>query len=48
MEIESVLAAVAAPHGCGTSPHQISPFTRTSVAVDAGVIVNESALLVPS
>ena len=37
IEIESVLVAVAPPHGCGTSPHQISPFTRTSVAVDAGV-----------
>jgi hypothetical protein len=48
IEIESVFVAVALPQGWGSSPHQISPFTRTSVAVDAGVIVRESALDVPS
>jgi len=48
MEIESVFVTVAAPHGSGTSPHQISPFTTTSVAVEAGVMVSESARLTPS
>jgi hypothetical protein len=48
IEIESVFVVVASPQGLGTSPNQIAPSTITSVAVEAGVMVSESASVPPS